>query len=276
MNAYRFSNALDYTHAQLAEMHNISFSGYFFPMNMNAEASAWFWRVYQIDARSSVVMHDEHGAFVGMARMGVRGRRGWCGGFGIAPEFRGTGASKLLAAQMVQAARESGLTSLQLEALTQNVKAVKVYESVGFVTTRRLIILQAASKALAAPAPALQAQAVPLETLMPRLYEGPQPDWEREPASILAMQAEAVAAPGADGQLNGLIFRRSGDKILMLATLLQSSLTHAELAALLCAAAGDAAWIQIFNEPEDSPFLARCRDLGFVESVSQYEMFLRL
>src|SRR5690348_1666451 len=192
MSSYRFSNALDYTHAQLAEMHNASFSGYFFPMHMSAETSAWFWRVYQIDASACVVMHDEQGAFVGMARVGARGRRGWCGGFGIAPEFRGTGASKLLAAQMVQTARESGLTSLQLEALTQNVKAIKVYEGVGFVATRRLVIIQAASKVLRAAASALQVQAVPLETLLPRLYAGPMPDWEREPASILTLRAEAV------------------------------------------------------------------------------------
>lgn len=276
MSSYRFSNALDYTHAQLAEMHNASFSGYFFPMNINAEQSAGFWQVYQINAAYCVVMHDEHGAFVGMARMGARGRRGWCGGFGIAPEFRGSGASKLLAAQMVQTARESGLTSLQLEVLTQNVKAIKVYEGVGFVATRRLIGVQAASKALPTSELALQAQAVPLEALMPRLYEGQPPDWEREPASILSMRAEAVAAPGADGQLNGLIFRRSGDNIQMLAALLQSDLSNAELAALLRAAAGDAATILIMNEPEDSPFLARCRDLGFSEFFSQYEMFLSL
>ncbi|HEY7355835.1 MAG TPA: GNAT family N-acetyltransferase, partial [Ktedonobacterales bacterium] len=269
MSSYRFSNALGYTHDQLAEMHNVGFSGYFFPMTITAEQSAGFWQVYQINAAYCVVMHDEQGAFVGMARMGVRGLRGWCGGFGIVPEFRGSGASKLLAAQMVQAARESGLTTLQLEALTQNVKAIKLYEGVGFVATRRLVIAQAASNVLRAAASALQVQAVPLNALMPRLYEGPQPDWEREPASILALRAEAVAAPGADGQLSGVIFRRSGDNVQMLAAVLQSDLSNADLAALLCAAAGDATWVQLFNEPEDSPLLARCRDLGFAETVSQ-------
>jgi ribosomal protein S18 acetylase RimI-like enzyme len=275
MSSYHFSNALGYTHEQLAEMHNASFSGYFFPMNITAEQSAGFWQVYQINAAYCVVMHDEQDRF-GMARMGARGLRGWCGGFGIVPEFRGTGASKLLAAQMVQAARESGLTTLQLEALTQNVKAIKLYEGVGFVATRRLVIAQAASKALRAAASALQVQAVPLNALMPRLYEGQRPDWEREPASIQTLRAEAVAAPGADGQLNGLIFRRSGDNIQMLAAVLQSDLSNADFAALLCEAAGDATWVQLFNEPEDSLLLARCRDLGFAETVSQYEMFLRL
>src|SRR5579871_258051 len=112
-NQYRFSDATGYTLAQMTEMHNESFSGYFMPATMTPEMTAHFWRVYQIDASRSVVMHDQTGTFVGMARVGVRGNRGWCGGFGIAPAFRGSGASKLLAAEMVRVARDSGLTTLQ-------------------------------------------------------------------------------------------------------------------------------------------------------------------
>ncbi len=44
----------------------------------------------------------------------------------------------------------------------------------------------------------------------------------------------------------------------------------------LLRAAGDATTILIMNEPEDSPFLARCYELGFSEFFSQHEMFLRL
>lgn len=276
MNAYRFSNALAYTHAELAEMHNASFSGYFFPATMSAEISADFWRVYQIDARMCVVMHDEQDTFVGMARMGTRGTRGWCGGFGIAPEFRGTGASKLLAERMVQQARESGLTTLQLEVLTQNVKAIKLYEQAGFVPTRRLVGIESATAALPAADPALQISTAAPDTLLSRLYEGLQPSWQYEPASILTMRAEAITAPGADGHLNGLIFTRAGENTRILAAFLQSDLTNAALGSLLRAAAGNATTIQVFNEPEDSPFLARCRALGFTEFFSQHEMFLTL
>ncbi|HEY7351069.1 MAG TPA: GNAT family N-acetyltransferase [Ktedonobacterales bacterium] len=281
MTTYRFSNTLGYTQPQLAEMFNASFSGYYFPMALTAEMSAGFARVYQIDANCSVVMHDEQGAFVGMARMGVRGARGWCGGFGITPEFRGTGASRLLAAQMIQVARESGLTTLQLEVLTQNIKAIKLYERAGFVAARRLIGIEVDTAALPDAFPSLQVKAVAPATLFPGLYEGYQPDWERELPSLMTMRAEAVAAAGADGQLNGLIFRPGGrgannEKIQIQAAILQSDLTNADLAALLRAAAGDAAGIQVYNEPEDSPFLARCRDLGFTEFFSQHEMFLTL
>ena len=109
------------------------------------------------------------------------------------PEFRGIGASNALAAQMVQVAREKGLKTLQLEVLTQNVRAIKTYEAAGFVTTRRLIGVQLETAALPDAAPTLQTQAVPLETLLPRLYEGQPPDWEREPSSILATGAQAIS-----------------------------------------------------------------------------------
>ncbi len=276
MTTYRFSNALAYTQPQLAEMHNSSFTGYFFPMHMSAEASAWFWRVYQIDAASSVVMHAEQGAFVGLARVGVRGTRGWCGGFGIAPDFRGTGASKLLAAQMVRVARDNHLTTLQLEVLTQNVKAIKVYEGAGFVAKRRLFGIQIDTAALPQAASAVHVEAVDPAVLLPRLYERPQPDWEREPASILTLGAAAVALPGSDGRLNGLLFQRAGDNIRLLAAFLQNDLSDETLVTLLRAAARDATVIQVFNEPEDSPFLGRCRNLGFMEFFSQHEMFVTL
>src|SRR6266568_8200029 len=139
---YHFSDATGYSHIQLAEFHTASFEGYDFPMQITAAQSADFWRANQIDANRCVIMHDEAGKFVGMARMGTRGLRGWCGGFGITPAFRGTGASGLLAAEMVRVARESGLKTLQLEVLTQNNKAIKTYEKVGFARTRRFFGLE--------------------------------------------------------------------------------------------------------------------------------------
>ena len=85
MHEYHFSDALNYTHVQLSEMHNASFQGYFVPMEMTAGMSADFWRTNQIDATRTVVMHDAQGTFVDIARVGSRGKQGWCGGFGIVP-----------------------------------------------------------------------------------------------------------------------------------------------------------------------------------------------
>ncbi len=112
MRTYRFSHALGYTLEQLSEMHNAGFQGYFIPAEMTPGAIADFWRINTIDALRSVIMHDKAGIFVGMGHIGTRGKRGWCGGFGIVPEFRGSGASRLLAGQMLRVARESGLATI--------------------------------------------------------------------------------------------------------------------------------------------------------------------
>src|SRR2546421_10128622 len=119
---YHFTNALHCSMAQLSEMHTKSFEGYFMPAAMTPEETADFWRAFQIDATRCVITREKR-EFVGMARMGTRDNRGWCGGFGIAPEYRGRGAANLLAAEMVRVGRASGLELIQLEVLTQNERA---------------------------------------------------------------------------------------------------------------------------------------------------------
>lgn len=276
MTHYHFSNALDYTFAQLAEMHNSSFRGYFMPADMTPVQVAEFWRIYQIDAVRCVVMHNKHNSFVGMARMGARGTRGWCGGLGIVPAFRGTGAGKLLAAEMVRVAWESELTQLQLEVLTQNIPAIKVYESVGFVARRRLFGLQIATSALSTSATA-PTENLPLETLLSWLQQSShRPYWGLEAPSILSMHVETLAAPGPDGRLNGFVVQRFDNIVRLQVVRLQSQFTANEFATLLRSVAANATTIQIFNEPEDSPLLQRYLDLGFSEFFSQHEMLLDL
>ncbi len=279
MPDYRFSDALNYTHEQLSQMFNESFTGYFFPMNTTAQQNAEFWRTEQIDSTRCVVMHDAAGTFVGLARMGTRGRRGWCGGFGIVPQFRGTGASKLLAAQMIQVARDTGLTTLQLEVLTQNTIAFKLYERVGFKIVRRLIGIEIETSALPAGVPlaeALQIYPVPNGPALMQNSDQIPASWGRELPTLLTIRTETVAVPTPDGRQNSLVVQRAGTVLLIHSAVLQNDFTNAELSTLLQQAAGDATKIQVYNEPENSPFLARCRELGFSEFFSQYEMLLTL
>jgi ribosomal protein S18 acetylase RimI-like enzyme len=275
MSEYQFSNALGYTLEQMSEMHNASFSGYFMPAEMTPEMTADFWRSNTIDALRSMIMHDENGTFVGMARMGARGKRGWCGGFGIVPEFRGSGASRLLAEQMVRVARETGLTSLQLEVLTQNTRAFKLYERVGFVTTRRLVGLMRSTEALPDGEPALRTERVAIETLLTEFASAAQPCWGCELATILNGSSEAIVTSSPRGQFSGLIVQRN-KAMNILSTFLQNELTDDELAALLRQAAGEAGTLVVYNEPEESPYLARYRALGFSEFFTQYEMSMQL
>ncbi len=275
MDEYRFSNLVNYTHTQLSDMNNTSFYGYFSPWTMTSEESAEYWRVNQADANASVAMHDQNGAFVGFARMDTRGLRGRCGSFSIVPEFRGTGASILLAEQMVRVARKQGLKTLQLEVLAQNTPALKLYEKVGFRITRELLTLEITTPSLSEAIP-LQVQAVPTERVLPELHNGDRPYWGLELASILSMRTEAFLASTPGGGVNSLIIRRNNGKIRILAALCQDTVNDAAWAAFLRYAAGSTTSIEVYKEPESSPLLTRYRRLGFTDISSQYEMFLSL
>ncbi|GLV59333.1 hypothetical protein KDH_61600 [Dictyobacter sp. S3.2.2.5] len=276
MHEYRFSNALGYTFEQLADLHNRSFSGYFMPMIMTPAQVSDFWRANQIDANRCVVMHDAQDTFVGMARMGTRGSRGWCGGFGIVPEFRGTGASKLLAGEMVRVARESGLTLLQLEVLTQNTAAIKLYERVGFVRQRRLLGLEIATSDLPVESSGPINSVEPTSLLSWDPFYTTRPTWGLEIASLLTGNSEALTIAGPDDQLNAFIVRRANNIMQIQAVLLRCRLTASEYGALLRALATDCSKVQIYNEPEESPQVPHYLDLGFNEFFSQYDMLLKL
>jgi hypothetical protein len=178
---------------------------------------------------------------------------------------------------MVRVALATELSQLQLEVLTQNIRAHKLYERVGFVVQRRLIGLQLATSALPGSdsvAPVIER--VPLETLFSYTRDNlAQPAWGLELASLLTMPCELLVASGPDGAQNAFTVQRSGESIHIQVACYQLPLTDDAFAALLRALAGDAATIQIFNEPEDSPFLDRYRRLGFSEFFSQYEMLLK-
>jgi ribosomal protein S18 acetylase RimI-like enzyme len=276
MEEYRFSRALAYRFTELAEMFNSAFTGYLLLVSMTAEATAAHWRLYHIDGARSLVTHDQAGAFVGLAYIGVRGTRGWCGGFGIAPAFRGRGAGKRLAREMVETARESGLRSLQLEVLSQNEAARAIYEAAGLTVRRRVRSVEIAVAAL----PDGDGQAAArLETSAPLVAEdilAAEPVWQQELVSLLAMTTETAHLTDAAGQRSTLVCRKAGEKTLILAASVARTTTEQELVALLRRAAADSSSIQLTNCPGSSSILARCQALGFTEVYSQDEMYLDL
>lgn len=274
MSDWRFTTALDHTFAQLAEMHNISFSGYFFPAEMTPESIASFYRVYSVAPQHCVVMHTEDGAFVGLAKLALRGSRAWCAGFGIAPAFRGKGLGKLLAAQMIEEARKAGAATLQLEVLQQNTAAFRLYSSVGFVVTRQLVGLQIPTANIPPPTSTFTPTPMTLDDLLPTIIAQRQPDWEHELPSILATNHQALVTTGPHSTQTGLVYQHTGESTRILSSTPSATTTPEEMAALLTAAANAAQTIQVYNEPEDSISYNLYKALGFHEFFRQYEMVL--
>jgi ribosomal protein S18 acetylase RimI-like enzyme len=276
MEEYQIARALSYDFGALANMFTEAFTGYFFPMNMTPEALANHWRLYHIDGARSLVMRDPEGTFVGMTLIGARGTRGWCGGFGVAPAFRGHGAGKRLAREMVETARASGLRSLKLEVLAQNDAARAIYKSAGLTVRRRVRTVEIAVAALPNDEIRDASQVATSAPLMAEDVLAAQPIWQQELASLLALTTETAQVTDSAGQRSSLVYVRSGATIRILTANVSNSITDLELVALLRQAAGDASAIQLTNCPDSSSILARCQLLGFTAVYGQDEMYMAL
>src|SRR5579883_2917667 len=124
---YVLSDTSQMSIEQLAKVTNATFQGYFVPVNHTTQSFAAACRAWSMDVAQSIILEKNDGRLVGLAMLAIRAERGWCGGFGILPRYRGRGLARVLAEGMIDRARRLGLKSLQLECFLQNDRAVRVY-----------------------------------------------------------------------------------------------------------------------------------------------------
>ncbi|MDX2137362.1 MAG: GNAT family N-acetyltransferase [Chloroflexota bacterium] len=128
----------------LAALFTRGYAGYHVPVHLNGEQMAAHITNNDIDLSASQVAHVD-GEAVGLCLLGVRGQRGWIGGVGVAEMHRRHGIGRGLMQAVQAAARERGMTHIQLEVLTPNENAKRLYEALGYQVTRRLLIIEAAA-----------------------------------------------------------------------------------------------------------------------------------
>lgn len=169
------------------------------------ESYAQYCRVNNIDLAHSVVARDEGGHVIGISMLGVRGDRGWCGDFGVIPQWRGRGVGHRLMAAFIAEARALGLRSLQLEVRQDNHPAIKVYERAGYLIRRSALELIAARQDLrfgdASMHKVTTTPASPHDVL--HWYGepfSPIPLWERELPSLLATDNAQAWVSQRDGR----------------------------------------------------------------------------
>src|SRR3954451_16192561 len=122
----------------VADAFNLVYTGYFVPTNVSAHGARSHVEAGDIALDASPLWLDDTGAVVGFAALGVRGLRGWVGGFGVAPAYRGQGVSQGLIGALLEQARGLGIGEVALEVLVQNAPAIRTYERAGFVHRRDL------------------------------------------------------------------------------------------------------------------------------------------
>lgn len=262
---------------ELAAAFNAGFAGYFYPPQMTVEMLARRVRMEHLDLQSSLLV-DAGEKFVGLALLGLRGREGWCGGFGIAPEFRRRGLAHQVMAEFVARARVRGVKKLRLEVLTRNTPAIRLYQRAGLRVTRDLLILERTRESVErATNHALELKEAEPEDLL-RHFErlhGWRLAWQRELASLLSadgLHGFCLGQRDAPGAYALLVTRPDG--ITQVIDLGAADEEHADR---LCAGiAQRCGALRLVNEPEESLFIAALMAHGFIEQERQHEMVCEL
>jgi ribosomal protein S18 acetylase RimI-like enzyme len=247
---------------------NRVFHEYAVPLTFSSEQLHLHMSYNDVEASASPLWYDESGAFLAAALLGIRGKRGWIGGFGVAPEHRGHGVAAELLDDVIETARARGLQTIALEVLEDNLPAIGAYKRAGFEIERKLYSFETISGDAPAPAGSLAAS--------PRaLIDEPdvtRPCWQRERVTL---HNGAVSTAVLDARGNFALFRFNAE----LAQVLKLHAGSAEELSRLAEAIASGRPFQsvmLLNEPEESPIGGFAREAGWMQPLTQYEMILRL
>lgn len=274
----RFAPATSVSLEAYAAAFTEGFRGYHRTLESDAAKMARLGRVYNYDLRHSLIAYDGE-EVAGLAVLAIRGERGWCGGFGVAPAFRRRGVGRALMSALLASARSAGLKRLSLEVSEHNPTARRLYERAGLRVTRDLLLVERAAGVEHEPR---ELEGGPLEEAAPselllhfaRLH-GAAPAWQRDLPTMLAglssglrlgpresPRAYALLSVGADGETYVTDLAAEGGE------------DARELTAALARRVEGR--LRIINEPEESLFVAPLLANGFVETERQHEMVIEL
>lgn len=279
---------------ELAEITNQTFTGYFLPISHTTQGYASFCRTHSVDLAQSVTLRNGEGRVIGLAMLAVRDERGWCGGFGIVPEYRGQGLSLPLIEALIARAKDAGLRLLQLEVLSQNEPARRTYLRGGMHIVREVFSLSGAATDILphlVPGHTTCTSCSVLEALQ---HAGPggalskiQPTWQREPVMLLLKSDLHGWKTEGNGKTATILYAHNVQGGLLRIEHLafdNETAAHAVLDRAIhdCQArqqaTGNDRPIKLFllNEPEATPLHALLTGLGLTTEFRQHEMQIAL
>jgi GNAT superfamily N-acetyltransferase len=277
MTQYQRTSLAALNAADIAAVYSTVYEDYVVPFNVSADWARQHIARHDIDLDRSPLWLDADGQTVAMAALGVRGKRSWVGGFGVARPYRGRGLSRALVEEIIDIANRGGLKRLQLEVITTNHIAIRTYQRAGFEHARDLLILSREPEPLTVDIDStLVVSADPAQVLTARAGIGPSPDWSREPSSLAALgDLEALIVGDADAPL-ALALYRLANGALRLHDLAASDVAAAQALLASIIERWPETAISLVNEPEGSEVLPALFDAGWVEVMRQHEMVLDL
>ncbi len=273
----------------MTQAFNRGFQGYRYAVHFTpAQLTDFLLRSGMAPEDCPVLLAWEEGRWqgAGVAVLAVEGVEAWCGGLGVASEYRGQGWGERLMLALHERARARGAQSLLLEVLVDNEPAQRLYRKLGYQEERELLIWERPARQGALPVPFERLEpADPLEVLEKlHAWHDQPPCWQRR-ASFLRRSAalmEAYTIPAKDGLPVAYVLCKAGRdpessraylRIFDLATDPQADVLMAArpLLQALQLTYMDADLL-LFNEPVESKLNRVFAALGFLVKDRQMEM----
>lgn len=133
-----FHSGLEFSPAQLAVAMNRGFEGYVVPVDLSPDLFDARFRQVSVDLAASRVPVAAGGP-VGLCLISRRGWNSYVAAVGVAPEHRGTGMARELLLECIGESRARGERRMLLEVIDSNERAIRLYQRLGFVVTRRQV-----------------------------------------------------------------------------------------------------------------------------------------
>lgn len=127
---------------EAVHLFNEGFRYYFTDIHLTVDALIKKMANEEISPERSLVAYDQDQP-VGFVLNGFRTINGqkvsWNGGTGVIPDYRGKGIGKELMNACMDLYKQEGVDCLMLEAISENTKAIKLYEKIGYKKTDDLV-----------------------------------------------------------------------------------------------------------------------------------------
>lgn len=263
----------------LAALMDRCYSDYEVPMHIDAAAFRFMTRSFDLDLNESRIV-SLAGAPVGVGLLGLRGASAWIGGMGVVPEARRAGHAEAIMLALLERAHERDAAEVWLEVLEQNVRAIPLYERLGFAHVRMLDVWRLPAPPAAAAG--YETRGLPLaeaRALIAAMRRSREP-WQRADASVDRWIAEGLALEATVAIQGGTpegaaVSRAAGERVsvLQLATAAghEDGGTRALLASLFRPEATQG--VRWLNQGEDDPASPVMRALpGVIVEARQREM----
>lgn len=271
------TSAADISAEQLLSTFNLSYSDYMVPLQLNAAQLQGTIDHYDLDLRQSCVALVDNDP-VGMGFLGVRGQRGWIGGMGVIPDFRGQGIGRKIMNQLIANGRALSLDAIGLEVIEGNKAAHQLYLSLGFTESRRLLIVQIKEiPQIDGAGEFVESSLDDALTYFSVFHQVGNP-WQREKETLTKSHELGAWLYRQDEQVAAYLIGRTTPQMIQimdigLAPNSGEQLTH--FMSLLSDAQPDTP-ASMVNLPEDDPAWPLMHNMGFTESLAQIEMVYSL